>query len=145
MASKRISNITRGIALLAESEGQGAPAAKGDRVVYNTKIWLHRGDEVPLNAMQSEHLPERMIRIVGQEKLIDHTVVLGRREVIAGVEHSLLGMKAGGYRKVKVSPHLAYREKGLPGLIPERALLVIEIWLREIVPAAVTGVVSVRK
>jgi FKBP-type peptidyl-prolyl cis-trans isomerase len=42
-------------------------------------------------------------------------------------------MKAGGYRKV--SPHLAYREKGMAGLIPENAVLVIEIWLREILPA----------
>jgi FKBP-type peptidyl-prolyl cis-trans isomerase len=44
-------------------------------------------------------------------------------------------MKAGGYRKVRVSPHLAYREKGIAGLIPENAVLVIEIWLREILPA----------
>ena len=45
-------------------------------------------------------------------------------------------MKSGGYRKVRVSPHLAYRDKGLPGLIPEDAVLVFEIWMQEIIPAA---------
>jgi FKBP-type peptidyl-prolyl cis-trans isomerase len=41
-------------------------------------------------------------------------------------------MKPGGYRKVKVSPHLAYGERGIPGLIPTNAVLVIEIWLRQV-------------
>ena len=135
MAGEKSPEIRSGIKLLADLEGQGPPAAKGDRVVFNMKIWLNRGEEVPLNAVQAQHVPEQMIRKVGEEKLIDHTAKLGRREVVAGVERSLMGMKAGGYRKVRVSPHLAYREKGVPGLIPENAVLVIEIWLREIRPA----------
>jgi FKBP-type peptidyl-prolyl cis-trans isomerase (trigger factor) len=132
MAPGQKSHLASGITLLAESEGQGPAAAKGQRIIFNMKIWLNRGDEVPLNALQAQHVPEQMIRIVDGEKMVDHKVTLGRREVFAGVEHSLLGMRAGGYRKVRVSPHLAYREKGLPGLIPEHAVLDVEIWLREI-------------
>ncbi|MGH7148306.1 MAG: FKBP-type peptidyl-prolyl cis-trans isomerase, partial [Nitrospiraceae bacterium] len=55
------------------------------------------------------------------------------RGVFAGVEHAVVGMKVGGYRKVRVSPHLAYRDKGIPDLIPPDAVLIAEIWLREIV------------
>lgn len=73
-----------------------------------------------------------MIRTEGSQKLINHTILLGKRQAIPGVEHSLVGMKEGGYRKVSASPHLAYREKGIPGLIPENAVLIIELWLREI-------------
>ena len=135
MTAKKMSEIARGITLLTEADGQGPPAARGDRIIFNMKIWLNRGDEVPLNAIQAQHVPEQRIRIVAGEKLVDHTATLGKREVIAGVERSLMGMKAGGYRKVRVSPHLAYREKGLPGVIPEHAVLVVEIWLREILPA----------
>ena len=134
MASDKIREIGRGITLLAEMGGQGPPAARGDRVIFNMKLWLNRGDEVPLNSIQAPHLPEFMIRVVDGEKLVDHTAGLGRREVFAGVERTLVGMTAGGYRKVRVSPHLAYGEKGLPGLIPENAVLTIEIWLREILP-----------
>lgn len=67
--------------------------------------------------------------------MIDRTVVLGRREAVAGVEHALLGMNVGGYRKVRISPHLAYRDKGIPGLIPPNAVLICEIWLRDSVRA----------
>ena len=58
---------------------------------------------------------------------VDHTIVLGRRQAIAGVEHALVGMKVGGYRKVRVSPYLAYRDKGIPDLIPPDAVLICEI------------------
>jgi FKBP-type peptidyl-prolyl cis-trans isomerase (trigger factor) len=135
MAAKKKLEVARGITLLTEVEGQGPPAARGDHVIFNMKIWLNRGDEAPLNAIQTQQVPEQMIRSVAGEKLVDHGATLGKREVIAGVERSLMDMKAGGYRKVRLSPHLAYREKGLPGLIPEHAVLVVEIWLREILHA----------
>jgi len=135
MTAKKMSEIARGITLLTETDGLGLPAARGDRIIFNMKIWLNRGDEVPLNAIQAQHVPEQRVRSVAGEKLVDHTATLGKREVIAGVERSLMGMKAGGYRKVRISPHLAYREKGLPGVIPEHAVLVVEIWLRGILPA----------
>jgi FKBP-type peptidyl-prolyl cis-trans isomerase len=65
--------------------------------------------------------------------LVDHQTILGRRQAIAGVEQALTGMKAGGYRKVRIGPHLAYRDKGIPDLIPPNSVLTVEIWLREIV------------
>lgn len=126
---KRIS----GLKLLNEREGDGRAAEKGDRVTFNMRLFLNRGDEVPLNEKQAEHLPKEMIRVENGVTLIDRTVTLGRREVFAGVEHALVGMKVGGYRKVRVSPHLAYRDKGIPDLIPPDAVLIAEIWLREIV------------
>jgi FKBP-type peptidyl-prolyl cis-trans isomerase (trigger factor) len=122
-----------GLKLLEEREGAGTPANKGDRVLFNMRLFLSKGDEVRLNETQATHLPKEMIRVADGVTLIDRTVVLGRREVMAGVEHALLGMKVGGYRKVRVSPHLAYREKGIPDLIPPDAVLIVDIWLREII------------
>jgi FKBP-type peptidyl-prolyl cis-trans isomerase (trigger factor) len=118
--------------LLDEREGDGEPAERGNRVVYNVRIFLNKGDEVPLNQRQSQHLPAEMIRTVDGHGYIDHKTVLGSRQAIAGVEYSLIGMKQGGYRKVRISPHLAYRSEGLPGLIPADAVLIIELWLREV-------------
>lgn len=122
-----------GLKLLDEREGAGTPAKKGDRVVYNTRSFLNQGDEVPLNDFQAKQLPEEMVRSEAGVTFIDHTIVLGRRQAIAGVEYALMGMKVGGYRKVRVSPHLAYRDKGLPDLIPSDAVLIVELWLRDIV------------
>jgi FKBP-type peptidyl-prolyl cis-trans isomerase (trigger factor) len=122
-----------GLKLLDEREGEGQPAQRGDHVIYNCRIFLNRGGEVLLNAKQAEHLPKDMIRVVEGETFVDHKTALGSRQTIAGVEQALIGMKAGGYRRVRVSPHLAYRNKGVPGFIPADAVLVVELWLREIV------------
>ena len=124
-----------GLKVLEQIDGQGPGAVKGDNVTYNIKIFLNRGEEVPLNQQQVERLPERMNDIIRHEngyKFIDHKTRLGERGPIAAIEYSLYGMKAGGYKKIKTSPHLAYREKGIPGLIPGDSALTIEIWLREI-------------
>ena len=124
--------LASGIDLLTETEGAGRFAAKGDRIIFNTRMFLSKGEKVPLNEELAKRVPEGMIRRLEHDVFIDHRIVLGKREAIAGVEHSLLGMKEGGYRKVRVSPHLAYRDKGIPDLIPANAVLVIELWLRQI-------------
>ena len=121
-----------GLKLLEEREGEGRRAQKGDRVVYNARIFLNQGEEVPLNDIQAKQVPKEMIRVVDGVTFIDHTIVLGQRQAIAGIEHALLGMKAGGYRKVRISPHLAYRDKGIPDLIPADAVLVVELWVRNV-------------
>ncbi|THJ16596.1 MAG: hypothetical protein CAF42_011600 [Nitrospira sp. CG24B] len=126
---KRLSGLT----LLDEREGAGQVAQKGDHVVYNVRLYLNKGDEVLLNEKQAEYVPKEKIRIQDGVTLIDRTVTLGRREVMAGVEQALIGMKVGGYRKVRISPHLAYRDKGLSDLIPPHAVLGAEIWLRAVI------------
>jgi FKBP-type peptidyl-prolyl cis-trans isomerase len=128
---KRLSGLT----LLEEREGEGRSAERGDRVVYNSRLFLNKGDEVPLNEKQVQHLPQDMVRVEAGVTFVDHKTLLGTRQTIAGVEHTLIGMKVGGYRKVRVSPHLAYRDKGIPDLVPPDAVLICEIWLRDIVRA----------
>lgn len=121
-----------GLKLLEEREGEGLQAEKGGRVVYNTRIFLNQGDEVPLNDFQAKQVPKEMIRVVDGVTCIDHTIVLGQRQAIAGIEHALINMKAGGYRKVRISPHLAYRDKGIPDLIPADAVITVELWMRKV-------------
>ena len=107
-------------------------AKKGDRIVYNARIFLSQGDEVPLNDVQSKQSVIGLVRVEGGVTFVDHILMLGSRQAIAGIEHALVGMKVGGYRKVLVSPHLAYRDKGIPDRIPPGAVLKCEIWLRNI-------------
>ena len=127
---KRLSGLT----LLEQRDGEGRQAEKGDRIVYNTRIFLNQGDEVPLNDIQAKQVPKEMIRDVDGVTFVDHTIVLGQRQTIAGIEHALIGMKAGGYRKVRISSRLAYRDKGIPDLIPADAVLIVELWMRTIIP-----------
>lgn len=96
-----------GIKLVSESEGIGDPVKKGDRVTVRLNGWLNQGDPVQEN-------------YVGE-------IVVGGRVAIPGIEYSLEGMKPGGKRKVKISPHLGYKDAGVKDLIPENAVLVYEI------------------
>lgn len=122
-----------GLKLLEEREGEGRSAQKGDRVVYNMKLFLNKGEEIQLNEIQAKDAPTEKIRTEGGTRVIDRAVVLGQREVIPAIEYVLIGMKPGGYRKIRASPHLAYRDQGIPHLIPPEAVLICEIWLRDIV------------
>jgi FKBP-type peptidyl-prolyl cis-trans isomerase len=92
--------------------GAGVAAHRGDRVTVRYSGFLNRGD-----AFQTD---------------VTTSFTLGERNVIAGLEHGLEGMRVGGIRKLRVSPHLAYRDTGIPGVIPPNAVLVFEIELMSI-------------
>lgn len=125
--------IARGIQLLRETEGTGREAVTGSVVVYNARFFLGQGDEVTADgdiiARARAHVTTRVDDGV---ELIDHNTELGKRRVIAGVEKALFGMRAGGFREVLVSPHLAYGEKGVPGRIPADAMLRIMLWVHDV-------------
>ena len=104
--------VKSGLRLLEETEGTGKAAAKGDTVQFESQAWLSGGDLAQDRIFMSVHL--------------------GKREVIAGVEYSLIGMKPGGYRKVKISPHLAYRDVGVPDKVPPNAVMIYELWMKTV-------------
>jgi peptidylprolyl isomerase len=99
--------LTSGIKLLAETQGTGEPIKKGDTVEVRVNDWLNRGQPI-----QENYLAEAMV---------------GGRKVIPGIGYSIEEMKRGGKRRVRISPHLGYREAGVENRIPANAVLVYEI------------------
>ncbi|MCA9587369.1 MAG: FKBP-type peptidyl-prolyl cis-trans isomerase, partial [Myxococcales bacterium] len=57
---------------------------------------------------------------------------LGQGRVIRGWDEGIVGMRAGGVRRLKVPPSMGYGARGMPPVIPPRATLVFEIELLEI-------------
>ena len=104
--------LKSGIKLLSETQGTGEPIKKGDTVKVRLNGWLNQGQQI-----QEDYLGE---------------VIVGGREVIPGIGYSIEGMRRGGKRKVKISPHLGYREAGIENLIPPNAVLVYEIEVLEV-------------
>jgi FKBP-type peptidyl-prolyl cis-trans isomerase len=66
---------------------------------------------------------------------------LGARQVVAGLEYGVEGMREGGERIIRVSPHLAYGDRPIPSKVPANAVLEFRVKLvRAVSPVESKGV-----
>ncbi|KAM7079909.1 LOW QUALITY PROTEIN: peptidyl-prolyl cis-trans isomerase FKBP11 [Ciconia maguari] len=68
-------------------------------------------------------------RIIDTSLSRDPLLELGKRQVIPGLEQSLLDMCVGEKRRAIIPPHLAYGKRGSPPTIPGDAVLRFEVEL----------------
>jgi len=89
--------------------GEGPSAERGCVVEIRYDLFLNRGEK----AQESQVCSFR----------------IGERNVIPGLEYGVEGMREGGERTLRVAPHLGYRDKGVPGIIPPDAVLEFRVAL----------------
>ncbi|WP_297764830.1 FKBP-type peptidyl-prolyl cis-trans isomerase [uncultured Alcanivorax sp.] len=121
-----------GIEIIEDVPGCGAPVARHNWYKIRLKIWLHRGESVRWERVWGTSPAE--LNDNG-ETLVTH-VRIDREQLIAGLFYGCEGMHVGGRRILRIAPHLAYREQGVPGIIPANALLTAELeFINEGLPA----------
>lgn len=101
-----------GIRIIEETLGTGPELKKGDRVLIRYDIQLNRGDYLARD-QESEW-------------------IVGDRNFVAGFRYGIEGLRVGGMRRFRASPHLCYRDAEC-GSIPKNAVLIIHIKQVEIV------------
>ena len=105
-----------GLKYIDLAPGSGDAAKTGSTVTVHYTGWLEDGTKFDSSLDAGEPF----------------TLTLGEGRVIAGWEEGLLGMKAGGKRKLIIPGHLGYGERGYPGVIPPNSMLIFEVEVLEI-------------
>lgn len=93
--------------------GDGAEAQPGQMVTVHYTGWLTDGRKFDSS----------------KDRFDPFVFHLGGREVIAGWDEGVVGMKIGGTRKLSIPPELGYGARGAGGVIPPNATLVFEVEL----------------
>lgn len=113
-----------GVELLEDMPGSGPAVRRHAYYDLRLRMWLSRGDSV--------HWDEpwgilKHARLEDDGTTFFTTLRVDREQMFAGLFYGVDGMRVGGIRRLKVAPHLAYREKGIDGVIPPNALLIVEV------------------
>lgn len=110
-----------GLAIYDIAVGEGPAAVAGSTVTVHYTGWLEEtGTKFDSSLDRGEPFP----------------VTLGQDppQVIAGWEEGLLGVQAGGKRRLIIPPDLAYGDTGSGSVIPPNATLIFDIDIVEVTP-----------
>lgn len=106
-----------GVTVEVFKEGKGAGAISGDTVAVHYIGYLQDGTKFDSSVDRKQPFVFK----------------LGARQVIAGWESGIAGMKVGEIRRLYIPSMLAYGEKGTPGgPIPPNANLIFEVQMLQI-------------
>jgi FKBP-type peptidyl-prolyl cis-trans isomerase FkpA len=110
-----MAEITTASGLIYEDTvvGEGAEAVAGNFVSVHYTGWLTNGSKFDSSKDRDEPFE----------------FPLAQRNVIAGWDEGVQGMKVGGTRKLTIPPQLGYGTRGAGGVIPPNATLVFEVEL----------------
>lgn len=117
-----------GIKVLEDIPGSGAHIKRQHTYLIRLKLWLNKGD--PVKWQSPWGLIDRA-RLEDSGETLVTDLRIDRENLINGLFYGIEGMRIGGTRKLRISPHLAYGKRGIPGLIPEDAVVIAEFSVLE--------------
>lgn len=125
--------LRSGLTLLADMPGAGEPVRRQHDYLVRLRLWLSRGEPIRWTA-PSGPVGVGRLEDEGETLITEFRVQRGR--LMNGLFYGIEGMRVGGTRRLEIAPHLAYGDRGVPGVIPPAAVLTAEITILEARPPA---------
>lgn len=117
-----------GIKVMSDTPGTGPPVQRHRIYQVRLKMWLNRGEPVK---WKSPHGFVDRARLEDEGETLVTDLRIDRENLISGLFYGIEGMCIGGVRTLRISPHLAYGERGVPDIIPAGAVITAEIGIIE--------------
>ena len=116
-AANQVVEMPNGLKYTDEKIGDGPEATAGKKTSVHYTGWLSD------NGAKGKKFDSSVDR--GQP----FQFTLGARQVIAGWDEGVAGMKVGGKRTLIIPPELGYGARGAGGVIPPNATLIFDVEL----------------
>ena len=116
--------LRSGLTLLADVPGGGEPVRRQHNYRIRLRLWLHAGDPVRWH-IAGGRAGTATLEDNGETLMTE--IRIDRRSLVNGLFYGVDGMRVGGTRRLEIAPHLAYGDRGVPDVIPPRAMLIAEI------------------
>jgi FKBP-type peptidyl-prolyl cis-trans isomerase len=116
-ATNQVIEMPNGLKYTDTKTGDGATATPGNKVSVHYTGWLYN------NGAKGTKFDSSVDR--GQP----FQFTLGARQVIAGWDEGVAGMRVGGKRTLIIPPELGYGARGAGGVIPPNATLMFDVEL----------------
>ena len=119
-ADNQVIEMPDGLKYTDTKTGDGATAKSGNKVSVQYTGWL---SDTGAKGKKFDSSVDR-----GQP----FQFTLGAKQVIAGWDEGVAGMKVGGKRTLTIPPELGYGSRGAPGAIPPNATLIFDVELLQV-------------
>jgi hypothetical protein len=113
-----------GVTLLADVPGDGDLVRRQHRYRMRLRLWLGDGQPVRWNTAWGA---ADVARLEDDGETLITEVRIDRRSLVNGLFYGVDGMRVGGMRRLVIAAHMAYGERGVPGVIPGSAQLTAEV------------------
>jgi hypothetical protein len=120
--------LRSGLTLLVDIPGEGAPVRRQHNYRVRLRLWLNQGQAVRWPTAWG---PVGLARLEDEGETLITEVRIDRGSLINGLFYGVEGMRVGGTRRLEIAPHLAYGDRGVPGVVPANAVLTAEVTILE--------------
>jgi hypothetical protein len=123
--------LRSGLTVVVEIEGPGEPVRRQHRYGVRLRMWLNKRDPVQWKNASG---PVGRARLDDEGETLFTDVRIDRHQLPNGLFYGIDGMRVGGTRRLEIAPHLAYGERGVPGVVPPNAVVTAEVTILGVAP-----------